>query len=483
MTIPKAFHHCSHMRVQVLMPAPLLIPMSPKDPDRGSDRRAVNVRRTAVATRVHDGLQQVGLNLGRTSEGRPDRIENCPRVVQGGSLGEVADLDSSTPLGDVKGSPSVCQRVHHCTVEDGAVPNDLQDAMVEAIGSLVRIESPTSDVAACSRVADATAGLITDWLGDPALVIDHGGRPVVRWGPEQPAVLLLGHLDTVWPIGSLDRLPWRVEDEHMRGPGVFDMKTGVVMAIAATQLLTDASDVGLLFTSDEETGSATSRDLIADSISRARAVLVFEPAAREAYKTRRKGTSWYRVAFEGRAAHAGLEPEAGINALLEAALFATDAVTWANPAQGTTVTPTLLHAGTTANTVPDRAELTMDVRAWNRDEQERVDEAVRSWRLWQEGAGYQVAGGIDRPALEAEASEMLYALAVQCAQDLGYPEPPSAAVGGASDGNLTAAAGVPTLDGMGACGDGAHADHEWASVAALVPRTTIAAELIRRLLS
>jgi glutamate carboxypeptidase len=363
------------------------------------------------------------------------------------------------------------------------VSSDLQDAMVDAIGSLVRIESPTSDVSACSQIADVTQNLITEWLGTPARASDHGGRPVVRWGPEQPAVLLLGHLDTVWPIGTLDRLPWQIEDDRMRGPGVFDMKTGIVMAIAAAQLLTDASDVGLLFTSDEETGSATSRDLIANSIGRARAVVVFEPAAGDAYKTQRKGTSWYQLTFQGRAAHAGLEPEAGINALLEAALFATDAATWANPAQGTTVTPTLLRAGTTANTVPDRAELTMDVRAWNRDEQERVDEAVRGWRLWQDGARCEVAGGIDRPALEAESSDGLYALAVQSAEELGFPAPDSAAVGGASDGNLTAAAGVPTLDGMGACGDGAHADHEWASIAALVPRTKIAAEVIRRVLA
>ena len=356
------------------------------------------------------------------------------------------------------------------------------DAMVAAIGDLVRCESPTSDVAACRRVCDVAAHTIEAWLGEPAHIDDVSGRPIVRWGADQPRVLFLGHLDTVWPLGTIDRLPWVATSERLQGPGVFDMKAGVVIAIAALRLLPDATDIGLLLTTDEETGSATSRAVIAEAIERADAVFVFEPAAGEAFKTRRKGTSWYDIAFGGRAAHAGLDPQRGINALLEAALFVTDAVTWANPPAETTVTPTMLQAGTTANTVPDVARLTVDVRAWNADEQERVDEVVRAWRLLHPEASIQISGGIDRPALEAESSAALFAQIQRVAADLGLPVPTEAAVGGASDGNLTAAAGVPTLDGMGAVGDGAHADHEWVSVADLAPRAALAAGLAQRIL-
>jgi glutamate carboxypeptidase len=358
----------------------------------------------------------------------------------------------------------------------------LQTSMVESCESLVRMESPSSDLTACHQIAESMVDMATQWLDTPARLVSSGDRAMVRWGPDQPRVLLLGHLDTVWPIGTLDQMPWRIEGDRMLGPGVFDMKAGIVIALAAMQSLREErADVGLLLTTDEEIGSPDSRAAIDQACAHAEAALVFEPSADGAFKTRRKGTSWYRVTFRGRAAHAGLEPEAGINALLEAALFATDAATWGNPRQGTTVTPTLLQAGTTANTVPDEAQLTLDVRAWNRDEQERVDEVVRAWRLWHGEAQFDVAGGIDRQALEQESSAALFALAQECARAEGLPEPTEAAVGGASDGNLTAAAGVPTLDGMGAAGGGAHAPHEWAAISELVPRAQLTAAVIRRL--
>jgi glutamate carboxypeptidase len=362
------------------------------------------------------------------------------------------------------------------------VATEKTPAMVDAIGALVQCESPTSDLAACSAVCECAMDVIDAWLPTPSRIETHQGRPVLRWGSAQPEILFLGHLDTVWPLGTVERIPWQVDEGRMRGPGVFDMKAGVMVAVAALAQLPDPSRVGLLLTTDEETGSHASRDVIADAIAQAKAVFVFEPAAGDAFKTRRKGTSWYDITFTGRAAHAGLDPHKGVNALLEAALFATDAVTWTNPRAETTVTPTMLSAGTTANTVPDSARLTLDVRAWSADEQSRVDDGVREWNLWHPEAGMIVNGGIDRAALESIASADLFARAQHIASTLGLPPLTEAAVGGASDGNLTAAAGIPTLDGMGAVGDGAHADHEWASVSDLAPRAAIAASLAAQLL-
>ena len=365
--------------------------------------------------------------------------------------------------------------------------NALLPRMIEAVQLLVRTESPTHDLAACANIAEVAAALTGEWLLSPARIEVHDGCPVLRWGPEQPRVLLLGHLDTVWPAGTLSRLPAQLSDGQLTGPGVFDMKAGIVQALAAVALLisqgVDVSAVGLLLTTDEETGSRASRGVIAAAITEAKAVLVFEPSAGGALKTERKGTSWYRIKFHGRAAHAGLDPERGINATVEAAAFVMATATWGDQGAGTTVTPTLLHAGTTSNTVPVLAELTLDVRAWTATEQQRIDAKVRTWRANHPEARIEIDGGIDRPPLESSASLELFAIAQQVAQALGLPELHSCAVGGASDGNLTAAAGVATLDGLGAVGDGAHADHEWALASAMAERAALTAGIIKATLN
>ncbi len=365
--------------------------------------------------------------------------------------------------------------------------NALLPRMIEAVQLLVRTESPTHDLAACANIAEVAAALTGEWLLSPARIEVHDGCPVLRWGPEQPRVLLLGHLDTVWPAGTLSRLPAQLSDGQLTGPGVFDMKAGIVQALAAVALLisqgVDVSAVGLLLTTDEETGSRASRGVIAAAITEAKAVLVFEPSAGGALKTERKGTSWYRIKFHGRAAHAGLDPERGINATVEAAAFVMATAAWGDQGAGTTVTPTLLHAGTTSNTVPVLAELTLDVRAWTATEQQRIDAKVRTWRANHPEARIEIDGGIDRPPLESSASLELFAIAQQVAQALGLPELQSCAVGGASDGNLTAAAGVATLDGLGAVGDGAHADHEWALASAMAERAALTAGIIKATLN
>lgn len=356
----------------------------------------------------------------------------------------------------------------------------LLPAMVDDVEALVAVESPTDDLGACEAVVQAALDASRAWLPSPARLEVHNGRPAWRWGPEHPDTLLLGHLDTVWPVGSLARLPFACEGDRMTGPGVFDMKAGVVQGWAALHLcgLTDVDGVGMLLTTDEETGSLSSRHLISDAVTAASRVLVLEPSVDGALKTARKGTSWYSVDVEGRAAHAGLEPERGINALVAAAEFVTAAPNWADGAAGTTVTPTMLQAGTTPNTVPALARVRLDVRAWTAGEQVRVDEAVRAWRPSTPGATVFIHGGIDRPAMEESSSTGLFAAAQASARGLGLAPLEGRAVGGASDGNLTSAAGVATLDGLGAVGAGAHADDEWASVAAMAERAALLAALI-----
>lgn len=352
--------------------------------------------------------------------------------------------------------------------------------LVQSTRALVEVESPTDSVAGCELVVECADEIAGHWLVDPGWIEEHGGRPVWRWGPARPRILLLGHLDTVWPLGTLDRIPFAVHGDRLTGPGVFDMKAGVVQGWAALAMAGARSSgpVGMLLTTDEETGSLASRGVIADAIAACDAVFVLEPSADGALKTQRKGTSWYHLTFTGRAAHAGLEPERGVNASLEAAHFITEAATWGDQAAGTSVTPTVLSSGTTANTVPAEAKLTVDVRAWTRSEQERVDASVRSWGLRHPDASWSIDGGIDRTALESEISAELFARAQRVAETLGLAPLTECAVGGASDGNLTAAAGIPTLDGLGAVGDGAHAEHEWASVSGMDERARLLAGLL-----
>ncbi len=356
---------------------------------------------------------------------------------------------------------------------------DLLPAMVDALEALVCAESPSDDLDACYAIASEAVGIFEGWVPEPARVEVHDGRPVWRWGPDQPRVLLLGHLDTVWPVGTLARLPFTNDGERVTGPGCFDMKAGVVQGWAALALLGAPHDVGMLLTTDEETGSWASREVIALACARADAVIVLEPSLDGALKTARKGTSWYRVALAGRAAHAGLDPTKGINALLDASRLALDATSWADEAAGTTVTPTIMHAGTTTNTVPAHAELSVDVRAWTAGEQQRIDALFRGWQA-AGGSTVEIGGGIDRPALEESSAAELFARAQEAARRMGLAPLEGRAVGGASDGNLTAAAGVPTLDGLGAVGDGAHADHEWVSVPAMAERAALLAAMVRR---
>ncbi|SFW79606.1 M20 family metallopeptidase [Amycolatopsis australiensis] len=354
--------------------------------------------------------------------------------------------------------------------------------MIDDIETLVRCESPSADHAAVARSAEAVAGIGRRLLGAEPERIVVDGCTHLRWrfGDGPPRLLLLGHHDTVWPLGSLRTHPFEVRDGVLRGPGCFDMKAGVVMALHAAAALPDRDGLAILVTGDEEIGSPSSRTLIEEEAKTCDAVFVLEAAAGGgALKTRRKGVSLYRIQIEGRAAHAGLEPEKGVNAGIELAHQILAVAALADPARGTTVVPAAASAGTTTNTVPAAASVAVDVRVWDAAEQRRVDEAVRGLRPHLPGAKIRVDGGINRPPLDAQASSELFALA----NELAAGTLTEAAVGGASDGNFTAGLGIPTLDGLGAAGGGAHADDEHVLVAELPRRTALLAALAETVLA
>ncbi|MEU6282766.1 M20 family metallopeptidase [Streptomyces sp. NPDC047028] len=356
--------------------------------------------------------------------------------------------------------------------------------MLADLEELVSCESFSADHAAVARSAQVVAGQGSRLLGARPRLLDIDGVTHVQWTFGTPRVLLLGHHDTVWPVGSLATHPWSVKDGIARGPGVFDMKAGLVQMFHALTSLSSLDGVCVLVTGDEETGSATSRALIEDIARGCSATLVPEPSAPGgALKTSRKGVSLYDVTVQGRAAHSGLEPEKGVNAATELAhqLLAlqaiADAVT-ASTGPGTTVTPTLMSAGTSNNTVPAQAELNVDVRVPTAAAQDAVDQLIRELVPRIPGARLRVDGGPNRPPLAPDVSRKLFALAAERAERLGLGPLRQAAVGGASDGNYTAGAGCPTLDGLGAVGDGAHADHEHVVTAAMPARARLLADLV-----
>lgn len=354
--------------------------------------------------------------------------------------------------------------------------------MLDELAALVEVESPSASETATRAAADllddllhARTGRRGTWVGD--------GRGHLLWsGGGTPRVLLLGHVDTVWPAGTLERWPFDVVDGRATGPGCFDMKAGLVQGLAALSVLDDLSGVVVLATTDEEVGSPSSRALVEQTAAGCEAVLVLEPSADGALKTERKGVGLYEVVVTGRAAHAGLEPESGANAAVEVAHQVLAIARLGDADVGTTVTPTVLSAGTTTNTVPAAARVAVDVRALSAAEQARVDAALRALPVQVAGCAVEVRGGVNRPPLEASSSAALLGLAQRLAGELGLPPLVGARVGGASDGNFTAGLGVPTLDGLGAVGGGAHAEGEHVLVDAMAPRSALVAALLRELL-
>ncbi len=348
------------------------------------------------------------------------------------------------------------------------------EAMLEDLKILVEIESPSRDIEAVTESAKAVGQVIESRLGGTAKLVDSEAGPHVHWsGGGEPKVLILGHHDTVFPLGTLERRPFKVENGHATGPGVFDMLGGLVQAVHAIASLDDRSGVEILMSCDEEVGSRASRVLIEERALACGSVLVLEGAADGgAIKTGRKGCGTFKVTVAGRASHAGLEPEAGVNALIEASHQVIDIAAFGRPESGTTVTPTVSSAGTTDNVVPAEATIIVDVRVESSDEKARVEAAFAALIPHLDEATITVNGGINRPPMPESASTELFALA----KDV-LPGVVGTSVGGGSDGNFTAAIGVPTLDGLGAVGGGAHADHEYLVVDAMAERARLVAGL------
>lgn len=353
------------------------------------------------------------------------------------------------------------------------------DSMLQAIEQLVRAESPSEDLAACRNVVELANQIATRELGKAAEVSEINGRPVFWWGDKKPKVVLLAHLDTVWPIGSFDPI-WQIDGDVLRGPGTFDMKVGFIQALYALKDI--HGSVALIATTDEEIGSGASRDLIMEVSKNASAVLVLESSLNGKVKTGRKGTAMYIVKAIGLASHAGLEPEKGINATVEIAAQILKLQSLESKEDGTTVVPTLLKGGTTGNTVPAEATLEIDARSFSQSDLERVDRAIKSLTAITPGAKIEVTGGLNRPVLERSATNELYEIAERVAKSIGMAPLGAAVVGGASDGNFAAAAGARVLDGLGAVGGGAHAPNEWVSIKSISERSALLHALIKELL-
>jgi len=355
--------------------------------------------------------------------------------------------------------------------------------MVADLEALVRMESPSDDATRVSTVA----GWVRDRLRERGVNAElrpcppRGEAVLANVGPREAATLLLGHHDTVWPAGTLATFPYRVHGERATGPGVFDMKAGVAVAMATLVELSKEPQppaVTLLLVPDEEVGTAASRELLLAVARRHRQVLVLEPSEDGACKIARKGTGTFEISFTGRASHAGLEPEKGASALAELARFVQFAETLAEPGQGTTVTPTVAHAGTASNVVPEKGSLILDARVWSKEEASRVEQALQDYRSADPRVFVHPAGSFDRPPMQpTPASQALYARARKIALTLGF-DMGAVKVGGASDGNLTAAEGLPTLDGLGPKGGGAHSRNEHVDIADLSRRAALLAALV-----
>jgi glutamate carboxypeptidase len=358
--------------------------------------------------------------------------------------------------------------------------------MQQTIETLVRLESPSTDKAAVDRCGQVLSQMLRALGGEvDVLARDErrGDHVRARFSGSGPPVLLLGHFDTVWPIGTLDRMPLRRDGDRLYGPGAFDMKAGIALAIAAIQALratqTPFPAITMLWTTDEEIGSGSSRADIEAEAQRARAVLVLEPALPGgALKTARKGCGEFELIVHGIAAHAGLDPGKGASAIHELAVQIAEIERLQDLPRGVSVNVGIISGGSRPNVVAESARATIDVRAPTRAAAQAVEAALRGLQPRRPGTRLTIEGGFDRPPMErGPAVVQLLSRASAVASRLGR-ELGEGSAGGGSDGNFTAALGVPTLDGLGAVGDGAHAAHEHVELSALPWRAALIAGLL-----
>ncbi|MEO8162532.1 MAG: M20 family metallopeptidase [Ilumatobacteraceae bacterium] len=358
-------------------------------------------------------------------------------------------------------------------------------AMLAHLERFVNTESPSLNNDRLDESARVLAEMITEVTGKAPTIISSDRGPHVHWkGSDKTNVLLIGHHDTVFPLGEVAKRPFSRVGDIVRGPGVFDMKAGIIQAIHALSAIPDSYHIEMLITADEEVGSYASRELIEQRATATGAVLVLEPSADGgALKIARKGVGTFRVDITGRASHAGLEPEKGINALLELATQVQRIAAIANPELGTTVTPTVASAGTSENVVPASAQIVVDVRILVPEEKVRVEREFASLTPVVPGAVISVSGSINRPPMHESSSAALFEVARTIAAEMNIEGFTGVAVGGGSDGNFTAAIGVPTLDGLGAVGGGAHADSEHVLISRMGERAALLAGVARALVN
>jgi glutamate carboxypeptidase len=362
-------------------------------------------------------------------------------------------------------------------------------ALMELTRKLVQVESPSDDKAAVDACVSLAATHAKALDGRVRMHRQKGFGNVleVRFGRHSTQaaakpILLLGHLDTVWPLGTLRRMPFRVGDGRLWGPGTLDMKAGVAMAFTAIEMLREAGllerEIVLLLNSDEEVGSPVSRPITERLAQQCGAVFVLEPAQGLAYKTARKGTGNWRIDIKGIAAHAGVDFEKGASALLELGRTMDIVSAWTNLKKGLTVSVGTAGGGTKTNVIPAGAWAEVDVRIARKADGPRMERRFAGLKATDKRCSLSLTGGMNRPPMERTAGTVkLYRRARALAAELGFALD-EAATGGASDGNFTSALGIPTLDGMGAVGEGAHAEHESIMIEHLAPRTALLAGML-----
>ncbi len=366
-----------------------------------------------------------------------------------------------------------------------------QDQMVQTIRELVEIESPSDNKQAVDRIARFLAPKFEALGGRVQLLPsnDFGESLQINFtsAASGKPVLLLGHYDTVYPVGTLAKMPCMIENGRLRGPGVLDMKSGIALMLHAIGALQDwhgglPRPVTVFLVSDEEVGSRSSRKITEALARKSAGVLVLEPAAglRGAIKTARKGVGEYMLRVKGVAAHAGLDPGKGHSAILELARQIAVIARLSNLRQGVSVNAGVIEGGTRTNVVAAEASVRIDVRIKSAQQAAGIDRKLRSLKPFDKYCEVEITGGINRLPMERTAGvASLYKKAREIASQVGW-KLEEAAVGGGSDGNFTAGIGIPTLDGLGAVGDGAHAVHEFIVISELPRRAFLLGEMIER---
>jgi len=370
--------------------------------------------------------------------------------------------------------------------------NDRQQVILDSIRTLVERETTSREETRLNEISGFVAARLQELGGEIELTSQPGYGTHLRarfsfgHSATVPHLLIIGHLDTVWPVGTLRKMPFRVTPEGAaHGPGIFDMKSGVVIATECLNAirtfgLQTRRPITLLLTCDEEIGSRTSRPLVEEEARRAAAALVLEPPITGGVvKTGRKGIGVFKLRAVGRAAHAGLDPRKGVNAIVELSHQVVRLAAMNDHERGVTVSVGLMNGGTALNVVPAEATAKADVRFWTPEDGERIVNKIRTLKPVLEDAQLEITGGINRPPMpRSEKNIALFEHAKTLATEIGF-DLKDAVVGGGSDGNFTAAMGVPTLDGLGVDGAGAHADHEHILISDIPRRAALLTRLMQ----